>query len=158
MAWFMKMDTIPAESQQKAGYMDVHHWQMGADLPVQHGGATGGMRKGESNIHDLHVTVEASKSTNELLKACLGGRNIPSSLLEGYKDVNGKPELYYKVTFKDALISSINFGTGSENQMGPVSFSLKFNVMEAEHKEQDKTGKAGSPVIVKFDAGKHAVS
>jgi len=158
MAWFLKMDTVPGESMQHKGYMDVLHWQLGADLPVTSGGATGGLRKGESNIHDLNATVQPDKATNEILKACLGGRAIPNLSLEGYKDVNGKSLMYYKIAFKDAMVSSVNYGTSSENQMGPISFSVKFNEMEATHTEHDKTGKPGSPVVVKFNAGTHAVS
>src|ERR671936_114631 len=115
MAWFLKMDTVPGESMQKQGYMDVLSWHIGADLPVYTDGTTGGLRKGESNLHDAQFTVQADKSAVELLKACLGGRKIGSSVLEGYRDVDGKPALYYKATFKDGLVSSINYGTGSAN-------------------------------------------
>jgi type VI secretion system Hcp family effector len=158
MAWFLKMDTIPGESHQHKDFMDVLHWQTGADLPVTSDGATGGLRKGESNIHDLNVTVQADKAAVELRKACLGGRHIPNTILEGYKDANGKPELYYKATYKDGLISNVNYGTGEANQMSPVSFSLKFNEVEEEYKEIDKTGKTKGSVKMKFNAGTHKVS
>jgi len=158
MAWFLKMDTIPGESHQHKDFMDVLHWQIGADLPVTSDGATGGLRKGESNIHDLNVTVQADKAAVELLKACLGGRHVPNTVLEGYKDANGKPELYYKATFKDGLVCNVNYGTGEANQMSPVSFSLKYNEVEKEYKEIDKTGKAKGSVKLKFNAGTHKVS
>ena len=158
MAWFLKMDTVPGESLQKAGYMDVLHWQIGADLPVYSDGATGGLRKGESNIHDAQFTVQADKAAVELLKACLGGRKIASSVLEGYKDVDGKPQLYYKSIFKDGLVSAINYGTGQANEMSPVSFSLKFNEVEKEYKEIKKDGTPGGQVKLKFNAGKHDLS
>ena len=158
MAWFLKMDTVPGESMQKAGYIDVVHWQMGADLPVYSDGATGGLRKGESNLHDLQVAVQADKAAVELLKACLGGRKIGSSVLEGYKDVDGKPALYYKSTFKDGLVSSINYGAGQANEMSPVSFSFKFNELEKEYTLIAKDGKTQAGPKLKFNAGKHDLS
>jgi len=44
---------------------------------------------------------------------------------------------------------------GGPGSLRPLSdkpaFSVKFNEMEATHTEHDKTGKPGSPVVVKFN-------
>lgn len=158
MAWFMKIDGIKGESVQAPDHLEIQHWQNGADLPMHSAGGTAGSVKGESNIHDLQVTATADKSSVELLKACLGGTPLKKIELIGKKDLNKKTVDYYKATFEECFISSINFGTGAENQMSPVSFSINFAKVEHKYFVFDTKGGGAGDTTCKYDAKTHKLA
>ncbi len=81
-------------------------------------------------------------------QACANGSHIKEGKLTVRKS-GDKQQEYYKITFWDLLVSSVQLSGSSEEPMESVS--LNYSKIEVEYAPQDASGELGAPVFFKYD-------
>jgi type VI secretion system secreted protein Hcp len=143
---FLKVDGIPGESSDSKhkDQIEVLSFSWGAS---QAGGAqtsrTGGHTGARADVHDFQIVKVLDKSSPNLFLYCVGGKHIPSVVLE-LCSAAGDKHNYMKYTLTDALITSVRPG-GAESGEGerPLEeISFRFSKIELEYTPFDNKGKA----------------
>jgi type VI protein secretion system component Hcp len=163
MAWFLKLDGHPGESQEQKDCINLLNWSFGATLSVAHTGTTAGQVQGQAEVHDVNVSLVTDKSFVEMWKSVCNGNPIKESVILGTKSVAGteKAKPFFKLTMNDCYISSAQLSGSGEHgadALDPPSFSIKFNKMKIEYTEYDKKGAQMAQPKMEFDMGEHKVS
>lgn len=161
MAWFLNLDGHDGESMEMDKHINVLSWNFGASLSVPHTGTTAGQVSGQSEVHDVTVSLVCDKSYVEMWKTICSGKPVKKAVLIGRKDVQGKPKEFFKLTMEDCYIVNAHLsgsGAHGSDSLDPPTFSIKFNKMKIEHTEYKKDGSAGAQPKMSFDMGKHEVS
>ncbi len=100
MAWFLKMDGHDGESKEQAGYVNLLSWSFGANLSVPHTGTTSAQVAGQSEVHDVTVSLVTDKSFVEMWKTICSGNPVASAEILGTKDIagssGGKPKTFFE--------------------------------------------------------------
>ena len=161
MAWFLQVDGHEGESQEVPGYINLLSWSFGANLSVPHTGTTSGQVAGQSEVHDVTVSLVTDKSFVELWKSICSGKPIKKSILLGRKDVQGKPKKFFELTMEDCYITTAHLsgsGAHGSDSLDPPTFSIKFNKMKIEYTEFKKDGSPAAQPKMEFNMGTHDVS
>jgi len=90
MAWFINIDSHPGESKEQKDHINVLSWSFGANLSVTHTGTTSAQVAGQSEVHDVTLSLVPDKALTELWKSLCSGKPVPKAVLLGTKDVAGK--------------------------------------------------------------------
>lgn len=147
---FIKIDGIEGASAnvKHKGEIDVLSFSWGISNSAVSGGGGGA---GKAQVSDFSFMKEVARDSPDLfVSVCQGDHHKEAVLMvEGLSsDAKGK-QGFYKVTFHDILISSVQLG-GQDNSMPLESVSLNFAKVEIEFRD----AKGGSKVeVCDFKAG-----
>ena len=137
---FLKIEGVDGESSDRAhaGQIELLAWNFEmSNTPSVVGGGAGA---GKVSVHDLTVTKSLDKATANLMKACATGEHIKEAVLYVRK-AGDKPQEYFKVTFKDVLITSVSISGSGGNDRPTESLSLNFASFKVEYIEPGPKGK-----------------
>jgi len=156
-----KCSQIKGETTQKGfeDYVEIESYSLGASYGVAGpaaGGGTGGASSGKATLQDVHFMAKQGKESVALFKCCATGDPVEEAVLKCLREASGGRQVYFTMTLKDGFVSSIQWsGSGSENQIPMVYFSLAFRVIEMEYKPLSTADKTlGPPHRIEFDLGK----
>jgi type VI protein secretion system component Hcp len=160
MAWFIKIDGHDGESAEQKDHINVLSWSFGANLSVTHTGTTSAQVAGQSEIHDVTLSLVPDKSLTELWLSLCTGKPIPKAELVGMKDVQGQPKQFFKLTMEDCYITTAHLsgsGMHGSDSFDNPTVSIKFDKMKIELTEYDKKGKPAGQPKMGFRMSTHAV-
>lgn len=155
--YYLKIDTIEGESDA-VGFekqMQIQSWSFGASNSGSSKIGTG-MGTGKVSMQDFHFVIENGKASVQLFLATCKGNHIPQAILSCRKTGgDGTPYTYYKVTFKDLVISSFNTG-GSEGSgaLPTEQISFNFTAITHEYFQQKPDGSVSLTNTVSYDTKK----
>ena len=139
---FLKIDTIPGESQKRKDEIDIASFAFGVNQTgtFATGGKGGGA--GKATFHDISLTKSVDKASPKLFQACAKGTHFPKMIITSQK-AGDKPMVYYVLELGDVLISGLhNSGAGDADQLHE-SFTLNFATAKFTYTEQKSDGTAG---------------
>jgi len=147
---FLKLGDIAgeADNQKHKDEIEIEGFSFDA---VQIGTASHGrgLSGGKSEVHDLQFSKKMDKASPKLFQYCADGKGIPTAVLTAQK-AGGGQNAYMIITLTDVLVSSYHTSLdASSNGAGlvPVDhFSLHFNKIEYEYKEQKADNTLGPGV------------
>ena len=144
--YLLEIEGIKGESKDDVypGSIQIESFSWGVSNTPSLSGGGGGT--GKVSFQDLHFTTNLSKASPQLMLACATGKHFPKAVLHVRKAGTGPVE-YYKVTFTDILISSVQTRapgapggtTGAPNSIPTESISLNFTKIKTEYTEADGT-------------------
>jgi type VI secretion system secreted protein Hcp len=150
--FFLKLDGITGESTDSAhtGQIQVLSWSHSFNQPTSPTRSSAGSGTVEQANHaDFSITKYIDSSTDDILKACWTGKQIPSGVFTGYRaDGTGNGVNYLEIDFTNIVISnySISGGTG-DMPVETVTLSYsKVTYTYIPQKQADGTGGAAQPV------------
>jgi type VI secretion system secreted protein Hcp len=153
---FLKVDTIPGESADKAhaNEIDVLSWQWGL---TQSGSAHvgGGSGSGKVDVKDLTVTKYVDAASPALLKYCCTGAPLKSAVLT-IRKAGGTPLEYYVVTLTNVIISSVTPGGASGQDRLSESITLNFGQFQVQYTPQKADGTGGAAKVVAWNVASNA--
>lgn len=135
---FLKIDGIEGASLSKGhkGEIDVLAFSWGISNSTNtHTGGGGGA--GKANVSDFAFSKDLAKDSPELFVSVCKGEIYKEAVLtvEGVgTDPKGLAKSFYKVTFRDVLISSVSLG-GSEGSVPQENVTLNFAQVAIEYKD-----------------------
>jgi type VI secretion system secreted protein Hcp len=125
--YFLKIDGVDGESKSEKhkGWIELESYSFGASSAAT---GSGGGGAGKVKFNEFTIKKMTDKSSPILMVETATGKHYPKA-----EFVVMKPDgtQYYKITFKDVLISSYQTGGGSELPMEQVS--LNFAQIEFEY-------------------------
>jgi len=160
--FLLKIDGIKGESQFEgySDYMQIDTWRVGGTNTGTWGAGKGGTG-GTFTANDLDVTAKSNKATPKMIEGCAQGKHFKTATLVGLKAAgSGKPVEYVKITLTDVIISKHSMGYelpppgSSSSELAVDNFSLDYNKIGVEYKEQTSEGSAGPGVEGGFDLSK----
>src|SRR5262245_16725431 len=140
---FLKIDGINGEEEDKEfkDHIGLISYSFGATQTgtMGHGGGGGA---GKVQFRDFHFTKWCDDATPELFLACASGKHIPNAELKCRKATgDGGQKVFYKVKFKDLMISSHDVsGTGEGSSIPTESISFNFSELIMEYGKQNAQG------------------
>ena len=141
--YLLEIEGIKGESKDDVypESIQIESFSWGVSNTVSLSGGGGGA--GKVSFQDLHFTTNLSKASPQLMLACATGKHIPKAVLHVRK-AGTTPVEYYKVTFTDILISSVQTRapggtTGASDSIPIESISLNFSKIEFKYTEADGT-------------------
>jgi type VI secretion system secreted protein Hcp len=163
MAWFLNLPGHEGESIEQPKHINLLSWSFGANLSVAHTGTTTGQVQGQSEVHDVNISLVTDKSFVEMWKSITNGNPIDECYILGTKNIAGQPKAveFFKLTMNQCYISSAHLsgsGAHGSDSLDPPSFSIKFNKMKIEYTEYGKEGKVKGKPKMEFDMGEHKTS
>lgn len=151
--FFLKIKDIEGESTARhvaPGHIDVHSMSFGVTQPLQIGRTGTGLSAGKATFGEIHFTKYTDKSSPKLYQAAGKGTHIESAVFVGFKAAGDTPQLYFKVTLSDVMVSSFqNGGAGGSEMTEQLSFG--YSKIEFEYVEQKKDGTAGPTNLASFN-------
>jgi type VI secretion system secreted protein Hcp len=122
-AAFLKLGDIKGEATDNAhrDWIIIESMNHSISAPP---GASAGLPTGKRQHKPFVITKPVDKATPLLFGACTGGGTIPMARLE-FVSPGPRPQ-YYKVTFKNVLVSSYKTGSSSADSLPMESFSLNY--------------------------------
>lgn len=141
---FLKLDNVKGESQDSKhkDEIDILEWNWTVENQGT-GHYGGGLGAGKVKVGDLNFKKRADASTPVLLKSCTTGDHIGNGVLTVRKAGGSNPLEYYKVTFTDLFVSSIEMFTDPNEPVLHENVSLNFSSFKVEYTQQSQTGGAG---------------
>ena len=144
--FFLEIEGIKGESKDNVypDSIEIESFSWGVSNTPSLSGGGGGA--GKVSFQDLHFTTSLSKASPQLMLACATGKHISKAVLHVRK-AGTTPVEYYKVTFTDILISSVQTRapgvpggtTGGSDSVPTESLSLNFSKIEFKYTEADGT-------------------
>jgi type VI secretion system secreted protein Hcp len=148
---FMKIDDIKGESadSKHKGEIDVYSWSWGA---TQTGSSqsTGGSGTGKANVSDLSFTTRLESSHAPLLGLLCKGKPFKQALLT-LRKAGDKPLEYLKITMSNGIISSIQLGGGSGDEIQTATVTLNFGQVKFDYTPQAADGSGGATISYGHD-------
>ena len=153
--FYLKIDGIEGESMQK-GFekaLEIDSWSFGASNAGSAGQGSG-LGAGKASIQDFHFVIKNGKASPQLFNQCCAGTHIPKAVLSCRKtggDAN--PFTYYKVTFKECVISSFQTGGSTGGNVLPVEqISFNFTEITVEYFQQKGDGSVSLTNTANYNA------
>ena len=152
--FYLQIDGIEGESDA-VGFekqIQIESWSMGANNAGSAGLGTG-MGTGKVSMQDFHFVIENGKATPQLFLKSAQGNHIKEAILTARKTGgNGTPYTYYKMTFKDLVISSFQEGGSAGGDVLPtVQVSFNFTAITQEYFQQKPDGTVSLTNTVSYD-------
>jgi type VI secretion system Hcp family effector len=124
-----KFDKEVQRKTRHAGKMSCISFKHEIDAPkdAAHGQASGMRRHGE-----VEIVKEFGPCTPMFMQALVQNETLSEVVLEFEKTVEGKLEVYYTVTLKEAQVSKIQYSTGGDDSAQSVKGSAKTDTHELE--------------------------
>jgi type VI secretion system secreted protein Hcp len=151
---FLELDGIKGDSVIKDGAIDVESWSFGMTQTGNAHTATGG-GAGKVNVQDLHFMKKCDKSTPTLMIKCASGEHIKKGMLTCRKAGGKTPVDYWKLTFEDIIISSVQNTGSNGNDLVSESISFNFAQFKSEFTEQKEDGSKGATTEMKWNIAKN---
>lgn len=147
--YFLKIDGIPGESQDKAhkDEIQVESWSWG-ETQTGTFGAGGGGGAGKVNMQDFSFAMSVNKATPKLILACASGDHIKKAVLTCRKAGKTQQE-FLLYTFSDVLVSS--YQTGGSSEIPTEQVSINYTKMEVEYKAQKADGSLDGGIKAGWD-------
>jgi type VI secretion system secreted protein Hcp len=147
--YFLKLGDIKGEAtcDKHKEWIEIHSFswgekQGGSDQHVGHGA-------GKVQMDELTLSMGVNKASAELMLSCASGHHIKKAELSCCKAGKVQHE-YLRIELEDILVTSYHI-SGHEGSAVSENFSLKFNKIKFEYKEQKADGTVGSPVKAGWD-------
>ncbi len=150
MPIYMKFDTIPGESQDIKGAIEVDSfaWGLSNSSP---GGAAGG-DSGRVQFQDFQFVKSEDSTSPVLFLSCASGKHFQKVEIHLRKSTdNGVLPLdYLKIDLEDVMVSS--FSQAGAGEVPTESISLNFAKILMTHTPQSSDGSpAGKPITAGWD-------
>lgn len=157
--FYLKLGTIEGESTAKGveKYIEIESFTFGVDNAASYDRG-GGLASGKAQAHPLNFSKIFDKSTPMIYKACSRGEHIGKAELICRKNTGKADETYLTITLTEVLVTNSSSSGSNGFPIPSDSFSLSFNKIEMEYKEQDAKGALGKPSKMSFDIKKAAVA
>ncbi|HSK73449.1 MAG TPA: type VI secretion system tube protein Hcp [Pyrinomonadaceae bacterium] len=155
--YYLKIEGVDGESEAigMENQIQIASWSWGASNSGSAGLGTG-LGTGKASMQDFHFVCENGKATPQLFLKCATGKHIPEAILTCRKTGgNGEPYTYYKMTFKDIVISSFQEGGSGGSDMLPMcQISFNYTKITQEYFQQKKDGSVSLTNTVNYDTKK----
>jgi type VI secretion system secreted protein Hcp len=150
---FLKIDGVDSEATQKGFEKQIKlaSFNLGASNPVDMS-AGGGRGAGQVQLSTFNVTKMTDKSSPILFQACCLGKHFKNAIISICK-AGGEQAEYLTYKFDTVFIADISWGGGGGEDTPSESLSLAYTKVEMSYKEQDATGKVGTPVRASYNIG-----
>lgn len=143
--FYLKIDGIKGESNDSVhrDTIEVLSWSWGATNSSTAGGSGGGA--GKVSMQDFHFTCRMDKTSPWLALAVAEGKTIREASLSmraPHAAGTPPPSDFYKVTFKDLLVSSYSMSGSSSSpsdSSAEQSFKVSFSQITFTHTAADGT-------------------
>jgi type VI secretion system Hcp family effector len=127
---FLEIEGIKGESSNSNHKFDVSSFSFGASQTGAYGSG-GGLGAGKVALQDFHFTIDSNGASPELLRAAASGKHIAKAELHIRKSGENSDLNYYKIQFKDLLVSSYSV-IGSDETLPMEELSLNFTKIQTE--------------------------
>ncbi len=151
--FFIKIGDIKGEAQDKThkDEIDVTSWNWGAHQEGTFAKGGGG-GAGKVSFTDLTFTHFIDKSTPTLFIHLASGKHIEDALLTCRRAGGDSQVEYLKIKLSNLLVSNVNSGGSSGEEIPIETVTLNFAKVEIEYQQQSKDGaKMGGPVKAGWD-------
>lgn len=149
--FFLKIDGVEGESQDRKGEMQVESFFWG-ETNTGSASAGSGLGGGKVSMQDFHFVKKFDKASPVLMQLCALGTSTPKAVLTGRKAGGGQKD-YFIWTFTDILISS--FQTSASSIFPTDQISINFAKIEMDYKEQKANGELGGSIKRGYDVTKN---
>jgi type VI secretion system secreted protein Hcp len=143
--YYLKIDGITGESTSQIkgleGSIELSSWNWGANNPARIGSATTGFGTGRVALTELQCSAEMSTASNFLFDFCATGKHVKNAILMA-REAGGGQEAYYVITLEGVFVTS--YSTGGSSNRAFDKFSLAFNKISIDYKQQNEKGKPKS--------------
>ena len=141
--YYLDVKGVTGESEAEGfkDQMQIQSWSWGASNSGSAVQGTG-MGTGKVSLQDFHFVIENGKATPQLFLKSAQGNHIDQAILTCRKTGgNGTPYTYYKMTFKDLVISSFQEGgSAGSDQLPTVQVSFNYTAITQEYFQQKPNG------------------
>ncbi len=139
---YLMLEGVEGPSKSKKKAIDIMSFSFGASHSAMISAASGGeLKSGKADFGDLSVMKVLDKTSPDLWAHCVKAIFIKKVEIFYDKEVDSKPEDYFKIELADALITSIQFSGSSEH---PVeSLSITYSKVKVSYNPEDDGKLAG---------------
>jgi type VI secretion system secreted protein Hcp len=159
---FIKLDDVTGDSldTNHADEIEVLSWSHSFNQPTSPvRSSAGGGTTEQANHSDFSFTKYLDAATDDLLKKCWTGKQIPKATFTAFRaDGDTAPVKYLEVELQHVIVSNISVGGGG-GDIPVENVSLAYGIVKYNYipqKETDGTGGDNQPV--QHDLEKHEVS
>lgn len=147
---FLDIEGVKGESKDEAfkDKIDIDSWQFGCSNSAN-AGRGGGMGAGKADFGDLTISKQIDAASHELLKSVATGKHFPKAIISCRKSGGESKHVYLVITMEDVFCSA--FSTGGSGEMPSENFTLAYNKIKYEYKEQNKQGGGSGQKIAGYD-------
>ncbi len=150
MPIYIKFDSIPGESQDIKGAIEVDSFAWGLSNSSPGGAAGGDSGKGKVQFQDFQFVKSEDSTSPVLFLSCASGKHFQK--VEIHLRKSGEKQIdYLKIDLEDVMVSS--FSQAGAGEVPTESISLNFAKIIMTHTPQSKGGTAGKPITAGWDLG-----
>jgi type VI secretion system secreted protein Hcp len=161
--YFLKLDGVPGESQDKTHKDEIHvlQWSIAAAQPGASaiGGQGGGV--GKVQFRDFHISKQVDKASPKLMVACASGQHF-TNLVFTARRAGGTQADYWTMKLQNVLVSSYeansNFNynegagaSGDKTSMPVESVTFNFAKIDITYNTQNPDGTKGAAIAGGWD-------
>lgn len=148
---YLLIEGINGPSTSRTNAIDILSFSFGSSQTAVYGtGASGKEAKaGRADFSNLSVMKVTDKTSPFLFEACVKGSILPKVEIFYDKPVKGEQKDYFKITLKDALVTSHQLSGSNENPSESVSFA--FQAVEVAYAAENDDGTLDSFVPKGFN-------
>jgi len=152
---FIKIGDIPGESTDPEDWIQVLSFHWSAAQPVNMQAGLSSLTGGGVNLSEFSFVKKIDKASPKLFVACCKGDPIKKIEFQCQKSV-GKPQVYMKYTFENAMISAVRPG-GSAHGSDDVPLeevTFAYTKFENVYTQLDKDSNPKGNVSTSFNLAK----
>lgn len=148
---YLLIEGINGPSTSRTNAIDILSFSFGSSQTAVYGtGASGKEAKaGRADFSNLSIMKVTDKTSPFLFEACVKGSILPKVEIFYDKPVKGDQKDYFKITLKDALVTSQQLSGSNENPSESVSFA--FQAVEVAYAAENDDGTLDSFVPKGFN-------
>lgn len=148
---YLIIDGITGPSTSKTGAIDVLSFSWGSSMATTYGAGASGKeaRAGRADFSNLTIMKVLDKTSPQLFSNCVTGDIMTKVELIYDKAVATSQEDYFRITLKDALLTSVQLSGSSENPTESISFA--YQAIEVAYKAEKDDGSLDAYVPKGFD-------
>jgi type VI secretion system secreted protein Hcp len=148
---YLLITGINGPSTSRTNAIDILSFSFGSSQTAVYGtGASGKEAKaGRADFSNLSIMKVTDKTSPFLFEACVKGSILPKVEIFYDKPVKGEQKDYFKITLKDALVTSQQLSGSNENPSESVSFA--FQAVEVAYAAENDDGTLDSFVPKGFN-------
>jgi len=144
---YLVIEGINGPSTSKTNAIDILSFSFGSSQTAVYGvGASGKEAKaGRADFSNLSIMKVTDKTSPFLFEACVKASILPKVTLFYDKPVKGEQKDYFKITLKDALVTSQQLSGSNENPSESVSFA--FQAVEVAYAAENDDGTLAGAIV-----------
>lgn len=148
---YLFIDGVEGPSTSKAGYIDVLSFSWGVSQTNVYGAGSSGKeaKAGRADFSNLSIMKVLDKTTPLLSDHCATGNILAKVELVYDKPVGDKQADYFRISLKDAQITTLQLSGSNENPTESVSFA--FQAVEIAYKPEKDDGSLDAAVRKGYD-------